>query len=145
MDWGFGISYESKVAWNIAGILGRHIGIRGTRILKGTDPLPDPDFVGQLEGAEAAGVITEQESDELWLSDLIVCGTRRDDGESVYVAVEATISANEGEVNRTADRAEILRKATRRPVMAVIVTPGMDKFCLEAAARRGVGTAIYPE
>ncbi len=145
MDRGFGISYESKATWNIAGILGRHISIRGVRILKGPHIELDPNFVEQLEGAEAAGVVTEQESDELWLSDLIVCGTRRSDKERVYVAVKATITANEVEVNRAADRAEILRKVTGRPVTPVVITSRMEKSCREAAARRGVETAICPE
>ena len=145
MDWGFGINYESKVAWNIAGILGRHIGVRSVRLLKGPDLEPDPDSVRQLEEAEANGVITEQESEKLWFSDLIVRGTRRGDGERVHIVAEVSFTANENDVNLAADRSDILRKVTGRPVIAVVIASATDKTCLEAATRRGVGTAIYSE
>ena len=34
---------------------------------------------------------TKQESDELWLQDLIACGTRRETQESVYVGIEVAM------------------------------------------------------
>lgn len=145
LDRGFGTNYESKVSWNIRSILGQHAGVRNSRVLKGPNLRTDLDFETQVENAEAAGAITEEESDELWLLDLIVSGTLRGTQEGVYVAVEVSITANDDDVNRAADRVETLRKVTGGPVMAMVIATRMDESCREPAARRGVETAIHPE
>ena len=77
LDRGFGANYEAKVAQNVRSILGQQAGVRSSRVLKGPSLRTDPDFDQQVESAEASGAITEDESDELLLLDLIVSGTRR--------------------------------------------------------------------
>ena len=72
LDRGFGANYEAKVAQNVTSILGQQADVRNSRILKGSSLRTDPDFDRQVESAEASGDITEDESDELLLLDLIV-------------------------------------------------------------------------
>ena len=88
-----------------------------------------------MESAEASGAITEDESDELLLLDLIVSGTRRGNPERVYAGIEVSMTANDDDVNRAADRAQILRKVTGGPVMAVVIADRVE------AQQRGTGGA----
>ena len=145
LDRGFGTNYEAKVAHNVRSILGQQAGVRSSRVLKGPSLRTDPDFDQQMESAEANGAITEDEGDELLLLDLIVSGTRRGNLERVYAGIEVSITANDDDVNRAADRAQILRKVTGGPVIAVVIADRVEAQQRELAARREVAVAVHPE
>ena len=145
LDRGFGTNYEAKIAQNVRSILGQQAGVRNSRVLKEPSLRTDPDFDQQVEGAEASGAITEDESDELLLLDLIVYGTRRGNPERVYAGIEVSITANDDDVNRAADRAQILKKVTGGPVMAVVIADRVEAQQRELAARREIAVALHPE
>ena len=145
LDRGFGVNYEAKVAQNVRSILGQQAEVRNSRVLKGPSLRTDPDFDRQVESAEASGAITENESDELLLLDLIVSGIRRGTPERVYAGIEVSITANDDDMNRAADRVEILRKVTGGPVMAAVIAARVEAPQRELAARREVAVAVHPE
>ena len=80
-----------------------------------------------------------------WLLDLIVSGTQRGTQDRVYVGVEVSITADANDVDRAADRPEILRKLTGGPALAVVVASRMDEPQRKLAIRRGVETVLHPE
>ena len=145
LDRGFGTNYETKVAQNVRSILGQQAGVRSSRVLKGPNLRTDPGFDRQVESAEASGAITEDESDELLLLDLIVSGTRTGTRERVYAGIEVSITANANDVNRAADRAEILRKVTGGPALAAVIAARVEAPQRELAAQREVAVAVHPE
>ena len=145
LDRGFGTNYETKVAQNVRSILGQQAGVRSSRVLKGPNLRTDPGFDRQVESAEASGAITEDESDELLLLDLIVSGTRTGTRERVYAGIEVSITANADDVNRAADRAEILRKVTGGPALAAVIAARVEAPQRELAAQREVAVAVHPE
>ena len=145
LDRGFETNYEAKVARNVRSILGQQAGVRNSRVLKGPSLRTDPDFDRQVESAEASGAITEHESDELLLLDLIVSGTRTGTHERVYAGIEVSITANDDDVNRAADRVEILRRVTGGPIMAAVIAARVEAPQRELAARREVAVAVHPE
>ena len=145
LDRGFGANYEAKVTWNVRSLLGQQLGIRNSRVLKGPNLRNDEDLEQLLEEAESRGAITEEEADELLLLDLIVAGTQRADHARVYVAAEVSITANQDDVNRAADRADILRRATGLPTRPVVIADRMAKSYQSLADEKGVAVAIYPE
>ena len=145
LDRGFGTNYEAKVTQNVRSILGQQTRVRNSKVLKGPSLRTDPDLEAQLENTEASGAITEDESDELMLLDLIVSGTRTGARERVYVGIEVSITANDDDVNRAADRAEILRKVTGGPVIATVIAVRVDQPQMELAVRREVAVAVHPE
>ena len=98
-----------------------------------------------MESAEASGAITEDESDELLLLDVIVSGTRMGAKERVYAGIEVSITANDDDVNRASDRAEILRKVTGEPVMATVIAARVDEPHRGLAVQRDVAVAVHPE
>ena len=133
--------YELKAAQNVRGILGQPADVRNSRVLKGPHLRTDPDFDRQVESAEASGVITEDESDELLLLDLIVSGTQTRTRERVDAGIEVSITVNDDDVNRAADRAEILRKVTGGTVMAAVIAVRLEAPQREPATRRPRGPA----
>ena len=58
-------AYESKATANIAGILGRHAGLRRPRILKGPGFSTDQDLEDLLETAETTGALTAADIKDL--------------------------------------------------------------------------------
>ena len=144
LDRGFETNYEAKVAHNVRSILGQQAGVRNSRVLKGPSLRTDPDFDREVESAEASGTITEDESDELLLLDVIVSGNRTGTQDRVYAGIEVSITANDDDVNRAADRTEILRKVTRGPVMAAVIAARMEAPQRELAARREVAGMHHP-
>ena len=145
LDRGFGTKYEAKVAQNVRSILGQQAGVRNSRVLKGPSLRTEPDFDQLVESAEASGAITEDESDELLLLDLVVSGTRTVTREMVYAGIEVSITANDDDVNRAADRAQILSKVTGGSVMAVVIADRVEAQQRELAAQREVAVAVHPE
>ena len=145
LDRGFGANYEAKTTSNIRSILGQQLGIRNSRVLKGPNLRTDEDLESLLEQAESSGAITEEEADELLLLDLIVAGTHRADHARVYVAAVMEISANQDDVNRAADRAEILWRVTGFPSRPVVIADRISEPCRKLADEKEVAVAIYPE
>ena len=145
LDRGFGANYEAKTTSNIRSILGQQLGIRNSRVLKGPNLRTDEDLESLLEQAESSGAITEEEADELLLLDLIVAGTHRADHARVYVAAEISITANQDDVNRAADRAEILWGVTGFPSRPVVIADRISEPCRKLADEKEVAVAIYPE
>ena len=145
LDRGFGANYEAKVTWNVRSLLGQQLGIRNSRVLKGPNLRNDEDLEQLLEEAESRGAITEEEADELLLLDLIVAGTQRADHARVYVAAEVSITANQDDVNRAADRADILRRVTGLPSRPVVIADRMAESYRNLADEKEVAVAIYPE
>ena len=145
LDRGFGANYEAKVTWNVRSLLGQQLGIRNSRVLKGPNLRNDEDLEQLLEEAESRGTITEEEADELLLLDLIVAGTQRADHARVYVAAEVSITANQDDVNRAADRADILRRVTGLPTRPVVIADWMAESYRQLADEKEVAVAIYPE
>ena len=145
LDRGFGANYEAKTTSNIRSILGQQLGIRNSRVLKGPNLRTDEDLESLLEQAESSGAITEEEADELLLLDLIVAGTHRADHARVYVAAEISITANQDDVNRAADRAEILWRVKGFPSRPVVIADRISEPCRKLADEKEVAVAIYPE
>ena len=111
------------------------------RDLKGPNLRTAPDFDRQVENAEASAAITEDESDEFLLLDLIISGIRTGTRERVYAGIEVSITVNDDDVNQAADRAEILRRVTGGPIIAARVEAPQR----ELSARREVAVAVHPE
>ena len=69
---------------------------------------------------------TKQESDELWLQDLVTCGTRRETQESVYAGIEVAIAAG-SDVDRACQRGvETLLRVTGGPALAMVTASRMN-------------------
>lgn len=75
---------------------------------------------GLLDDAQGRGLISEQEIHEVWPIHTITSGENPEDGSKKYAAMDLAVTVQEQHVNTLAARAEILRRATGRPVAAAL-------------------------
>jgi hypothetical protein len=103
------------------------------RLIRQAHTLSGDELNAVLDRALAAQQLTEEDVDEIVWADAIVRGRRREDGQEVYLVVEASWGVGPYDVQRADRRAKSLAKAgvTTLPVVAGMwVTPEG-----EAAAR----------
>ena len=80
------------------------------RILRKPKTLTDQELDDLLSKAQADGVLTEAEVDEISLLDAVVRGQRATDGQIAYLAVEISVKIDEHDVDRAVKRSRLLEK-----------------------------------
>lgn len=90
------------------------------RLLRGTHVLSSDEVVSVVEAAEAQGLLTAAETQDIYEADVIVRGRRREDGLAVYLVVEVSVGVGPYDVERAARRAQLLARTgvTTLPVVA---------------------------
>ena len=108
VDNGLGPMYEMKVEKNIYSHAGQQLGLRSTRVLLGILNGRVPELAELAEQAIENGVITWEQNDDLWLSDLIFTGRARTDGTVMHIAAEVSVTVGDHDIERAAERAKSL-------------------------------------
>ena len=121
-----GAAYEQKVANNVATIVSRPLGIRRVRLVKGHGATDTMTFHDLMDDAEDRGIITGQERVEAGSADLVIRGERHPDQSTIYVALEISVTAADSDINRAADRSDLLRRATGQESASAIVSAYID-------------------
>ena len=121
-----GTAYEQKVANNVATIVSRPLGIRRVRLVKGHGATDTMTFHDLMDDAEDRGIITGQERVEAGSADLVIRGERHPDQSTIYVALEISVTAADSDINRAADRSDLLRRATGQESASAIVSAHID-------------------
>ena len=121
-----GAAYEQKVANNVATIVSRPLGIRRVRLVKGHGATDTMTFHDLMDDAEDRGIITGQERVEAGSADLVIRGERHPDQSTIYVALEISVTAADSDINRAADRSDLLRRATGQESASAIVSAHID-------------------
>ncbi|MCM8748193.1 hypothetical protein NET02_03460 [Thermomicrobiaceae bacterium CFH 74404] len=93
--------------------------------------------------------MTPAESEDLRLADLLARGIRREDGAEAYLVAEVSGLVELDDVTRAARRAELLARATGRPVVAAVagerIAPDLDRIARESGVWRVLdGVALPP-
>ena len=138
-----GPAYEMKAASNLRSLLRQHLGLRNARILKGPNREPDWEFADSLDRAQENRSITEEELAAALRLD-VIAQARTADGQTVYAAVEISVTVGQGDVTRARDRARIISRATGMLAEAVVIgerTGERAAGMIEAGEARLV---IYP-
>jgi len=79
-----------------------------------------------LEDAETRGLLSDAESEEISLADLVIHGRQRGTGTDVYLVIEISLGGGIEDVQRAANRTVLLAKAGVHAIPAVAgewVTP----------------------
>ena len=145
LDNGFGINYEMKVERNIRSYAGQQLGLRNTRVLRGSLSGQDSELEGTTEQAVENGVITWEQNDDLWLSDLIFTGRNRTDGSVHYFTAEVSITAGDHDVVRAAERARTFSLIVGQPVTPAVVSANVDEDRARLATENNVIVMLVPE
>ena len=104
-----GTDYESHVATYVHRFLRRSSGINATVFSIQSDKSALTEL---LDKAEAQGFIEAEETDKLDKADLVLTA----DGPTDYRLAEVSITVQQDDIDRAAERARLLAKATRRTV-----------------------------
>jgi hypothetical protein len=90
------------------------------RLLRGTHVLSSDELVSVVEAAEAQGLLTAAETQDIYEADVVVRGRRREDGTAVYLVVEVSVGVGPYDVERAVRRAHLLARTgvTTLPVVA---------------------------
>ena len=101
-----------------------------------------PDEIVELvsRGVEE-GIISEGEAEELLWADVIVRGRERESGEEVYLVVEVSWGVGVGDVERAANRAEILGRLGFK-VMGVVAGKEIKPDAERLARERGIHMVV---
>lgn len=133
-----GTNYEIKLGKNIDSILGQRLGLRNTRLIKGALAGNNAVYLDLIDAAVDRGDITEQEHGEINQTDFVLRGRSRIDQSTVFVVVEASVTAGDSDINRAADRAAILEKATGEAALPAVVCDNFDDTRQQLASERNV-------
>ena len=109
-----GEDYESHVATYVHRFLSRNSGINASVLFTQHDKSA---LTGLLDEAEKQGVIKAEETDELDKADLILTT----DGPTDYILAEVSITIQQDDIDRAAERARLFAKATARTVAPVAI------------------------
>ena len=140
-----GAAYEQKVANNVATIVSRPLGIRRVRLVKGHGATDTMTFHDLMDDAEDRGIITGQERVEAGSADLVIRGERHPDQSTIYVALEISVTAADSDINRAADRSDLLRRATGRESASAIVSGHIDLDRQRLAEEKNVTLISFGE
>ena len=145
LDNRFGMTYEYKVQKNIGGIAGQHLNVRRTRVLLGGLVTMDAELEELIEQAEDDGVITGEQNSQLRLVDLIFTCRRRTDGADMHVVAEASVTINDNDITRAAERAALLASVIGQPVTPAVVGTHIDGARTALAAAKDVTVMLMPD
>ena len=109
LKWLLGEDYESYVSTYVHRFLRRNLGINATVF---SDQRTKSDLTKLLDKAEKEKIILAQETDELDKADLVLTS----DGPTDYILAEISITVQQDDIDRAAERAGLLAKATARTV-----------------------------
>lgn len=132
--------YERKIANIAENALRQQAGIQNARKLQTPNQTGD-ELRNLLDNATNAGLITSEQAEGLQSADIIAIGEGHD-GEPRYALVEISITADQGDVDRAAQHAAILKEATQTPVTPVVICARIPETNRGRAAASGV-TIIY--
>jgi len=107
------------------------------RLVRRAHALSTEEVAALVEGAVAEGRLSEDQGDDLILSDLVVRGRRRDDGREVFLVLEISWGAGPEDVERAARRAEILSRLGT-PAVAIVAGRSITAEAVRLAHRKQV-------
>ncbi len=129
---------ERKVHANIDNMLHqRQRGLRSLVILKSVNQHLNTDLSDELADAADEGLITPEEMEALRSIDLITRARLKDTGETIYHAVEVSVTVDNHDVQRAIARADILSRATKTKTIPVVVGGSIIPAAADLAHQSG--------
>ena len=132
-----GSDYQSHVARLARRWLKRHFQITNADILWVSTTSEKQDLLDLLDQAVESGAISDHESEDMERTDIVIRGSYPD-GNPAHVVIEASLTVQESDIRRAADRAAILEKAVGGPTRAVVIGESIAGTDQELADREQV-------
>lgn len=130
---------KREVHANIGNLLSQYDSrLRRIAILKSIISNPDQDLDDRIADAVDDGIITGQENTSIRAVDLIACSRLRNSDATVYCAVEVSVTINNYNIRRAAERAAILSRAINAETLPAVVGGSIISTATELARETGV-------
>ena len=133
-----GADAERRLQGNLTRVLSQRMRLRRAVTLKSIVANIDQGLADLLEDAEDQQIITPNQHSQVWLLDVILRAIDRATAAPVYIAVEVSITLHQEDIDRAAERAAILEKATGIAAKAVVVSGRVHPPQETQAAAAGV-------
>ena len=137
-----GADAERRLQGNLSRVLSQRMRLRRAVTLKSIVANIDQGLADLLEDAEDQQIITPNQHSQVCLLDVILRAIDRATAAPVYIAVEVSITLHQEDIDRAADRAAILEKATGVAAKAVVVSGRVPPPQEAQAAAAGVSIIL---
>ena len=137
-----GADAERRLQGNLSLVLSQRMRLRRAVTLKSIIANIDQGLADLLEDAEDQQIITPNQRNQVSLLDVILRATDRATAAPVYIAVEVSITLHQEDIDRAAERAAILEKATGVAAKAVVVSGRVPPPQETQAAAAGVSIIL---
>ena len=112
---------EDRIRYKIFSIIADELGlVRAFRLNSRYEGIC-PELTVAIERAGARGMVSEEEVDDLWVSDIIVRAQRSSDRQQVHAVLEVSFTINNHDVDRDCQRGRVLSAVTENEVVAAVI------------------------
>lgn len=117
-----GSDLERRARDNILNIVKDELGLTRGRILLARGRDTAQQLLDAIEAAEQQGLITEQQTDDVMVSDIIIRARRAADRQYVYGVFEVSRTIRANDIDRAHNRAETMAVATKEAAIAAVIS-----------------------
>ena len=132
-----GSDYERKAARLASRRLRQQLGVSQAEILRAITVPDRMDLTHLLDRAVESGAVSAEEAEDLELTDLALRGTR-EDGTTVHVVIEVSITVQDEDVRRAARRAAVLKRAVSGAALPVVIGESVSRSTAALVDQEGV-------
>ena len=140
-----GAEAERRLQGHLDVVLSQRMRLRRAVTLKSIIASIDRGLADLLEDAEDQQIITPEQNIQVRLLDVILRATDRATAAPVYIAVEISLTLHQEDIDRAAERAAILEKATGVAAKAVVVSGRVHPPQEAQAAAAGVSIILVED
>jgi len=141
VGWLRGKAYETDVSRTATSLLNREFGFRRARVVLGNViamPRYAEDFHETVAAAADDGLITDEQFQRIFATDVIVHCRRSPEAEPTWVAMEVTARVDADDIHRARRSAEALRTVFGEEALPVVVGERIDPPYATLARESGV-------
>ena len=141
VGWLRGKAYETDVSRTATSLLNREFGFRRARVVLGNViamPRSAEDFHETVAAAADDGVITDEQFQRIFATDVIVHCRRSPEAKPTWVAMEVTARVDADDIHRARRSAEALRNVFGEEALPVVVGERIDPPYATLARESGV-------
>ena len=135
---------ETKLHRSVRSRVSQALGLRRARIMQSELLEPLPEFVERMDSALAGGLITDDQDSRVEATDVILRAERKDGQEWLWVAIEASSSIHQRDIQRARGSADILALMFEERAEAAVVGHRISDMDSERAGSERVHVLIVP-
>ncbi len=135
---------EAKLHRSVRSRVSQALRLRRARIMQSELLEPLPELVERMDAALAAGLTTADQDSRVEATDVILRAERNDGREWLWVAIEASSSIHQRDIEQTRESADILALMFEEPAEAAVVGHRISDMDYERADAARVHVLIVP-